>query len=93
MWLKTNDAEARSAWSLVYPEYAVVVPPPAVSIPLTYPRARADQELFDYVNALIDLKKMDGTLKKLYDYWVLGRFAADTQPRWSVIRNVLHWVS
>ena len=54
--------------------------------------ARADQELVDYVNVLIDLKKSDGTLKKLYDYWVQGRFAANKQPRWSVIRNVLHWV-
>ena len=62
-------------------------------IPLTYPTARADEELVDYVNALIDLKKMDGTLKKLYDYWVLGRFAVNRQPRWSVIRNVFHWVS
>ena len=86
-------AEEGSAWSLLYPEYAVVVPLPPVSIPLTYPTARRDQELVDYVNALIDLKKGDGTLKKLYDYWVLGRFAANRQPRWSVIRDVLHWVS
>jgi ABC-type amino acid transport substrate-binding protein len=86
-------AEEGSAWSLLYPEYAVVVPPPPVSIPLTYPTARGDQELVNYVNVLIDLKKSDGTLKKLYDYWVLGRFAANKQPRWSVIRNVLHWVS
>ena len=86
-------AEEGSAWSLLYPEYAVVVPPPPVSIPLTYPTARGDQELVNYVNVLIDLKKSDGTLKKLYDYWVLGRFAANKQPRWSVIRNVLHWVN
>jgi ABC-type amino acid transport substrate-binding protein len=86
-------AEEGSAWSLLYPEYTVVVPPPPVSIPLTYPMAHADQELVDYVNVLIDLKKGDGTLKKLYDYWVLGRFAANRQSRWSVIRNVLHWVS
>ena len=85
-------AEEGSAWSLLYPEYTVVVPPPPISIPLSYPMARADQELVDYVNVLIDLKKGDGTLKKLYDYWVLGRFAANKQPRWSVIRNVLHWV-
>jgi Na+/H+-dicarboxylate symporter len=85
-------AEGGSAWTLLYPEYTVVVPPPPLSIPLTYPTARRDEELVDYVNALIDLKKGDGTVKKLYDYWVLGRFAANRQPRWSVIRNVLHWV-
>jgi hypothetical protein len=54
---------------------------------------RGDQELADYVNALINLKKRDGTFKKLYDYWILGQFAENKRPRWSVIRNVLHWVS
>jgi hypothetical protein len=28
----------------------------------------------------------------LYDYWILGKNAVPTPPRWSVIRNVLHWV-
>ena len=86
-------AEEGSAWSLLYPEYTVVVPPPPIALPLSYVMARGDRELVDYVNALVELKKADGTLKKLYNYWVLGRFAVDTQPRWSVIRNVLHWVS
>jgi len=86
-------AEAGSAWSLLYPAYTVVVPPPPITIPWSYATARGDQELSDYVNALIVLKKGDGTLKKLYDYWVLGRFATNKQPRWSVIRNVLHWVN
>ena len=86
------SAEAGSAWSLLYPEYTVVVPPPPIALPLSYAMAHGDRELVDYVNALVELKKSDGTLKKLYNYWVLGRFAADTQPRWSVLRDVLHWV-
>ena len=86
------SAERGSAWSLLYPEYTVVVPPPPVALPVSYAMARGDRELVDYVNALVELKKGDGTFKKLYDYWVLGQFAADTQPRWSVIRNLLHWV-
>jgi hypothetical protein len=28
----------------------------------------------------------------LYDYWILGKNAVPKPPRWSVIRNVLHWV-
>ena len=63
-----------------------------IALPMSYAMARGDRELVDYVNALVELKKGDGTLKKLYNYWVLGQFAVDTQPRWSVIRNVLHWV-
>jgi len=87
------SAEEGSAWSLLYPEYTIVLPPPPVAIPLSYPVAHADQDLADYTNALIDLKKRDGTLTKLYDYWVFGRFATRAQPRWSVIRDVLHWVN
>jgi Na+/H+-dicarboxylate symporter len=87
------SAEGGSAWSLLYPEYAVVIPPPPrIALPMSYAMARGDRELVDYVNALVELKKGDGTYKKLYNYWVLGQFAADTQPRWSVIRNLLHWV-
>jgi ABC-type amino acid transport substrate-binding protein len=86
------SAEGGSAWSLLYPEYAVVVPPPQIVLPVSYAMARGDRELVDYVNALVELKKGDGTFKKLYNYWVLGQFATDKQPRWSVIRNVLHWV-
>jgi Na+/H+-dicarboxylate symporter/ABC-type amino acid transport substrate-binding protein len=86
------SAERASAWSLLYPEYAVVVPSPPIALPVSYAMARGDRELVDYVNALVELKKGDGTLKKLYNYWVLGQFATDRQPRWSIIRNVLHWV-
>jgi ABC-type amino acid transport substrate-binding protein len=86
------SAERGSAWSLLYPEYTVVVPTPPIALPVSYAMARGDRELVDYVNALVELKKGDGTVKKLYNYWVLGQFATDRQPRWSVIRDVLHWV-
>lgn len=39
----------------------------------------------------IDLKRRDGTLRGLYDYWVLAKDAAPKRPRWSVVRDVLHW--
>jgi ABC-type amino acid transport substrate-binding protein len=86
-------AEAGSAWTLLYPRFAVVVPQPGLlSIPLAYAVARGDQELLDYVNAWLELKQKDRTVERLYDYWILGRGAAARQPRWSVIRDVLHWV-
>jgi hypothetical protein len=43
------------------------------------------------VNTWIELKQKDGTLNRLYKYWILGLDAAPKQPRWSIIRNVLHW--
>jgi Na+/H+-dicarboxylate symporter len=86
-------AERGSAWTLLYPQLSVVVPEPGiVKVPLAYPIARHDQAFASFINTWIDLKRKDGTLDTLYNYWVLGRDAAPRQPRWSIIRNVLHWV-
>jgi ABC-type amino acid transport substrate-binding protein len=86
-------AEAGSAWTLLYPHFAVVVPQPGLlSVPLAYATARGDQEFIDYINAWIELKKKDGTVSRLYDYWILGRGAVEKKPRWSILRDVLHWV-
>jgi hypothetical protein len=46
----------------------------------------------DFLNHWIDLKKKDNTIKKTYNYWILGQGVAIKEPRWSIIRNVLHWV-
>jgi len=86
-------AERGSAWTLLYPQYAVVVPEPGVvKVPLAYPVCGGDQAFASFLNTWIDLKRKDGTLDRLYAYWVLGRDAAPRPPRWSIIRDVLHWV-
>ena len=86
-------AERGSAWTLLYPQFTVVVPEPGiVKVPLAYPIARHDDAFASFINTWIDLKRKDGTLETLYNYWVLGREATPRQPRWSIIRDVLHWV-
>jgi Na+/H+-dicarboxylate symporter len=86
-------AERGSAWTLIYPKFTVVVPgPPFVKVPLAFPVARHDQALASFLNTWIELKRQDGTIDALYQHWVLGRDAAPPKPRWSVMRNVLHWV-
>jgi ABC-type amino acid transport substrate-binding protein len=86
-------AERGSVWTLIYPENCVVVPQPgSIKIPLAYLIVRQDQPLANLVNTWIELKKRDGTIAALYDYWILGRNAVPKQPRWSILRNVLHWV-
>jgi len=86
-------AERGSFWTLLHPKLCVVVPQPGVTrMPLAYVVARHDQSLANMVNTWIELKKRDGTIAALYDYWILGRNAAPKEPRWSIIRNVLHWV-
>ena len=86
-------AEAGSAWSLVHPAYSVAVPRPDVlTVPLAYAMPRGDPRLVEFVDTWLDLKKRDGTLTRLNDRWVLGKEVRQAEPRWSVIRNVLHWV-
>jgi len=86
-------AERGSAWTLQYPRFSVVVPEPGImKVPLAYPLARHDQAFASFINTWIELKRKDGTIDALYAYWVLGRDATPHKPRWSIIRDVLHWV-
>ncbi len=86
-------AEMGSAWSLIRPEFTVAIPHPAViEIPLVYYASRDAADLMAYVDAFIEIKRSGGTIQRNYDYWILGRDAAVAEPRWSVIRDVLHWI-
>jgi ABC-type amino acid transport substrate-binding protein len=85
-------AERGSAWTLMYPKLAVVVPEPdLVKVPLAYPIGGNDQAFARFINTWIELKRKDGTIDGLYKYWILGQDAAAKEPRWSIMRNVLHW--
>jgi ABC-type amino acid transport substrate-binding protein len=86
-------AERGSAWTLMYPAYSVVVPgPEPIRVPLAYPVAKRDPALAAFVNTWIALKRKDGTLDAAYKHGILGQDAVPRQPRWSIVRNVLHWV-
>lgn len=86
-------AEAGSAWSLVYPQYSVVVPQPdPMALPMGYMMPRGEQELADFVDAFVMLKKTDGTTRALGEHWFEGKHRKGRKPRWSVIRDVLGWV-
>jgi Na+/H+-dicarboxylate symporter/ABC-type amino acid transport substrate-binding protein len=88
-----TSAEGGSAWTLLYPEYDVINPlGNIVSVPLVYPMAGNDRQLEELMDNWIEIKKSDGTIEGLYDYWILGRGARIKTPRWSVIRDVLQWV-
>jgi ABC-type amino acid transport substrate-binding protein len=86
-------AESLAAWTLLHPQYSVAVPQPdPFRAPLAYPVARGDQELVNFLNDWIELKRKDNTIDALYRYWILGRDEVRREARWSVIRDVLHWV-
>ena len=87
------SAEEGSAWTLLYPRFQVVTPfPRNLDIPLVYPFLGEDGILGEVVDHWIEVKKHDGTIQDVYDHWILGKGSEQKQPRWSIIRNVLHWV-
>jgi Na+/H+-dicarboxylate symporter len=87
------SAEAGSAWSLVYPQFSVAVPhPDLLRIPFALPVARGDAEMADFVSSWLGLKERDGTLDRLFDYWIRGRDERASSRRWSVLRDVLGWL-
>ena len=59
---------------------------------MAYP-VRSDALIFlRFINNWMQLKVLDGFYKEQNDYWILGMPPSKTaQPRWSIIRNVLHW--
>ena len=87
------SAEAASAWTLVYPQYSAVIPSPAnTTIPIVFALPGSDEAFEKYVNIWIQISKSLGVMDLAYEHWILGRDTAAQQPRWSVIRDVLHWV-
>ena len=86
-------AERGSAYTILHPAYGVAVPKPRpFKVPLGYAIAGRDQQMVGVLNTWIDLKTKDGTINELFVHWILGQDAGRKQPRWSVIRNVLHLV-
>jgi ABC-type amino acid transport substrate-binding protein len=87
-------AERGSAWTLLHPQFSMVVPAGGlINVPLAYPVARQDSQWATFLNTWIELKRKDGTLRALTQYWIHGQDAAPPRPRWSIGRDVLHWLS
>ena len=83
------DRRLLSHWS----DCATAMPKPGGLIENEEQREAKFKEMADYfINLWLELKKEDRTIASLYDYWILGKNAVPTPPRWSVVRNVLHWV-
>jgi Na+/H+-dicarboxylate symporter len=87
------SAEAGSAWTLVYPKFNVVVPKPrTVRAPMALGLPLQADRLYAFVDTWLALQRESGVIEELHGYWILGEGAKSDEPRWSVIRDVLHWV-
>ena len=87
------SAEEGAAYTYRYPHYTVIkVRDGSIRIPAVYAVPKGDIETVEFVSNWVILKQKDGTVERLYEYWMLGGAAKPREHRWSVIRNVLGWV-
>jgi len=87
-----DAAEEGAAWTVLYPQFAVVVPRPVVQIPVAYLVAPENPSLLRAVNEWLHLERAAGSIDEIHDYWIQGDTDRVRPPRWSVIRDVLGWI-
>jgi len=85
-------AEHAAAWSLLHPEYTVVVPQPnPVKIPTAFGVGMKSDGLAMVIDEWIVYATNAGIIDQDFNYWVMGKGASSPEPRWSIMRNVLGW--
>lgn len=88
-----TSAEEGSAYTLIHPRYDVVVPEfPQPPLYLAYAAPKDQTAWVLFLNNWLLMEEKSGGQQMQYDYWVTGKNAVVAQPRWSVLRDVLHWV-
>jgi ABC-type amino acid transport substrate-binding protein len=87
------SAEGGSAWTLIYPNYSIVVPQESlVKVAMGYPLPKGDTEWSGFISTWVEMNTKNGLVDKLFQHWIGGGGAKPKEPRWSVVRDVLHWV-
>jgi ABC-type amino acid transport substrate-binding protein len=85
-----DQAEEGAAWTILYPEYSLVVPQPTSFLPVAYAVAHSNEELLKAVNTILLIEQSNGRVDEFYRYWMLGEGSRIREiPRWSVLRDVL----
>lgn len=84
-------AEEGAAWNILHPDYDVVIPRPIVRRPVGMAVRLADGDWLEFLNRWLELERLDGSLKALKSKWIEGAGANHASPRWSIMRDVLHW--
>jgi len=80
-----------AAYSLLYPQFSVVIPQPDLgSVPIAITVPLDEESLLDLVDSWIESQRATGLVQAKLDYWVRGGgLQAAPGPRWSFGRDVL----
>ena len=85
--------EQARAWAAANPGFSAVVPTNfGAPLLMAYLMPPNSGPLVNFINQWLDLQKASGFEQRMKDYWLQGKPRLDDQPRWSIMRNVLHWV-
>ncbi|MDQ1253540.1 MAG: hypothetical protein QG646_2712 [Euryarchaeota archaeon] len=90
-----TTAEEGYTMTLMYPFYDVAIfePNDSYKVLYAYPVAKNSSETFLLLlNYWIKMERDYGELDSKYNYWILGKIPREHESRWSVLRNVLHWI-
>lgn len=82
-------AEKGSAWTILYPEYALYIPQKQHKDLIAYAVANNDLLFLEYIDFWLTLKKINGDIDSLYDYWIRGINVTPLPPRWCILDNVI----
>lgn len=83
------------AWTICHRDYRIVFPHPSLGYDtLSYAIRNDSPRFIHYLDQWLELKKSQGFTERQYELWIKGKteIASPMEPRWSVIRNELHWV-
>jgi proton glutamate symport protein len=85
--------EQARAWAAANPGFSAVLPSDfGAPLLIAYLMPPNSTELANFINQWLDLKRANGFEQQMREYWLEGKPRRDDRPRWSIIRNVLHWV-
>jgi Na+/H+-dicarboxylate symporter/ABC-type amino acid transport substrate-binding protein len=86
------EAEVGAAWTLLHPEYTIVIPRSSkLNIPLGFAVPTGQHQFAASLGRWIAAKKATGDIQVAYDYWILGKGAEKREPRWSIKKDILGW--
>jgi proton glutamate symport protein len=85
--------EQARAWAAANPGFSAVVPTDfGAPLLMAYLMPPNSPQLVNFINQWLDLQRASGFEQQMKEYWLEGKPRRDDQPRWSIMRNMLHWV-
>ncbi|MBX7066292.1 MAG: cation:dicarboxylase symporter family transporter [Parachlamydiales bacterium] len=88
LWSKTTAV----IWCLSHPEFVVIDYGDQLGKSyFAYPFRQHATDFGFFLNNWLSLKEQSGFKKDMENYWIHGILPGERAPRWSILRNVLHW--